>query len=435
MPGAPRAVVRFDLAGRLGKFERTASGGLVIPAFIARTGILTYTNADGSVTREYRPSAEVVAEGSWRTFEGAPVTVDHPPDGELVTPLTWRTYAIGFARNVRPDGDRIAADLVIEDAEAIAAIEKGDLVEVSAGYRADLEPAPGVIDGQPYDVVQRTIRGNHIALGPEGWGRSGPAVALRLDAINAPHQGAPRMDSMMKNMVKVDGIPYEAGSESHLQAVEKLIARKDGELAEAKTRHDAEMAKLREEAGEAKGKATALEARMTKAETELAEAKKRLDAAMDPEELDKRVDQRLSLIDRARATLGAKFNGRGDDDKAMSDGDIMRAVLDKAGVKLDEDELKDDSVVRGAFLAATAKRGDAEGEEEERSDEDETVEEEEPTTDAKKGDRRDGGVRVTTVDHQGRSPKPRTRLEQIRQDNAAFLADTTKHFAVTGGRS
>lgn len=39
----------------------------------------------------------------------------------------------------------------------------------------------------------------------------------------------------------------------------------------------------------------------------------------------------------------------------MKDGDIYRAVLDKMGVKLDEDETKDDAIVRGAFLAATNK--------------------------------------------------------------------------------
>ena len=178
-------VHRFDLSGRLGKFARTPSGGLRIPAYIARTGVLTYEEEEGGVQREYRPESEVLSEESWRTFEGAPVTIDHPPAGELVTPETWRELAVGYVTNVRPDGQRIAADLVIEDAAAIAAIERGELLEVSAGYRADLDPAPGNVDGQAYDVVQRTIRGNHVALGPEGWGRSGPAVALRLDGGRA----------------------------------------------------------------------------------------------------------------------------------------------------------------------------------------------------------------------------------------------------------
>lgn len=390
MPEAPRQVVRFDFAGRLGKFERTPSGGLKIPAFIARTGILEYQNADGTVTREYRPSSEVVSERAWRSFEGAPVTIDHPADGELVTPLTWRQLAVGHVRNVRPDGDRVAADLVIEDAEAIARIERGELVETSAGYVADVEAAPGQVDGQPYDTTQRNIRGNHVAIGPEGWGRSGPSVALRLDAITAPRAGVTRLDSMTTKMVKVDGIPYEAGSESHLQAVEKLLERKDAAIAEAKTRHDGEIAKLKGELDELKGAKVGLESRATKAETELAETKKKLDAATGEDEVHKRVEARLALVDRARSVLGAKFNGKGEDDKPMADGDIMRACLDKAGVKIDEDDLKNDAIVRGAFLAATASRGDAEGEDEESEDD-------KPEETADKRDRKDGGVRVSTV--------------------------------------
>lgn len=48
--------------------------------------------------------------------------------------------------------------------------------EISAGYRCIYEMTAGVFNGVPYDAIQRTIRGNHLALVKEG--RMGPAVAV-----------------------------------------------------------------------------------------------------------------------------------------------------------------------------------------------------------------------------------------------------------------
>jgi len=417
-----RRVERYDFSGRLGKFERTPSGGLRIPGFISRVGIQAYVDVAGKTTLEFRPPEEVLAEESWRSFEGAPLTWLHPPD--LVDPTNWREYVIGSVRNVRPDGSRIAADFVVEDAAAITAIENDEIVESSAGYKADEDPTPGEYEGQPFDVVQRNIRGNHVALGPAGWGRAGPSVSLRLDAahqvIGAPASRAKRTDSMTTpKTVKVDGIPYEAGSDSHLQAVDKLLAQKDAALAEQKTRFDAELATARNEHGEAKGTVAALEARATKAEAQVAEAQKKLDAAMSPEELDKRVADRLALIDRARGVLGASFAGKTDKDETMADGDIMRAVLDKVGLDLGDDG-KDDSVVRGAFLAATKAGADAG----ESGDGEDTAE-----GGAPKGD--GGGVRISKADDETKVAPATSVLEQVRRDNAEYLATCHKGFAVT----
>lgn len=54
--------------------------------------------------------------------------------------------------------------------------------ELSCGFRCSYEWAPGVWNGQPYDVVQRQIRGNHVALVKRG--RMGPDVAV-LDHSDA----------------------------------------------------------------------------------------------------------------------------------------------------------------------------------------------------------------------------------------------------------
>lgn len=48
--------------------------------------------------------------------------------------------------------------------------------ELSWGYRCKYDFTPGTLDGESYDVVQRTIRGNHLASVEEG--RMGPDVAV-----------------------------------------------------------------------------------------------------------------------------------------------------------------------------------------------------------------------------------------------------------------
>lgn len=175
--GAVR-VERFD-AVRLDRFERTPSGGLRIPAYLARIGIQEYRDAEGNVVRELRPPDEVFDAASVGSFADAPVTDLHPPGA--VDAYNWREVAVGTVTSPRVDLDRIVAELVVLDADLIRKIEAGERVEVSAGYSCDLEWTPGAYDGEPYDAVQRNIRINHVALGPAGWGRAGPTVSLQLN--------------------------------------------------------------------------------------------------------------------------------------------------------------------------------------------------------------------------------------------------------------
>lgn len=59
-------------------------------------------------------------------------------------------------------------------------IDSGAKRELSAGYRCKYEISSGFFEGQRYDVVQRNIRGNHLASVSEG--RMGPDVAV-LDEL------------------------------------------------------------------------------------------------------------------------------------------------------------------------------------------------------------------------------------------------------------
>jgi len=337
-------VARIDV-GALDRFERTPSGGLRIPAFLTRVGVLTYRTPDGETVRELRPREEVLDAASIATLEDAPVTDLHPPG--LVKPETWKEYAVGSVRGARADGDRVAGDLLVLDADEIRRVEAGERVEVSCGYTCDLDRTPGVFEGEHYDAVQRRIRYNHAGLGPRGWGRAGPEVALRLDGtqLDAAYEV-----TMSTTRVRVDGIEYDAGSDSHLQAIERSFERRDAALATAQSERD-----------EARGRADTLSTRLAAAERERDEHKARADAASSSGELDKRVQARLALLDRARRVLGADFDGAGQTDR-----EIMAAVLDEAGASVADDA--SDDYVRGAFDAATASPAEPTGEGEDRAD-------------------------------------------------------------------
>lgn len=171
------------LTSRIDGYTRTPQGGLRLDAYLTRVGIFDYSRADGTVTRELRPTAHVFSEASLASLRGAPVTDLHPI--AAVDTSNWRELTVGHvADDVRADGDFVRASVVINDADTIARIEAGERVEISCGYQTELVPESGTYHDQRYDAVQTAITYNHVALGPRGWGRAGSDVALRLDAAD-----------------------------------------------------------------------------------------------------------------------------------------------------------------------------------------------------------------------------------------------------------
>lgn len=153
----------------------TPEGFVRLRARIGRTGLHDYSAAElgnpagfapEDRVRVYRPPDAVFDPASMASFAGKPVTDDHPP--AMVDAANWRRYAVGHAgEEVVRDGEHLATDLVIADAAAAERARTG--VALSNGYHADFVFEPGTTpEGEPYDAVQRNIRGNHIALVEDG---------------------------------------------------------------------------------------------------------------------------------------------------------------------------------------------------------------------------------------------------------------------------
>lgn len=101
--------------------------------------------------------------------------------------------------------------------------------ELSAGYRCKYKKIAGVWNGQPYDVIQTDIRGNHLALVKQG--RMGPDVAVldhlfqfTFDAREAPMAMDPEMKKEMDALTKAvaDGIKaMDAKLDEGMKAIDK----------------------------------------------------------------------------------------------------------------------------------------------------------------------------------------------------------------------
>jgi hypothetical protein len=180
-------VQRFDLAsGEVTSHRKTAIGGLVARGNLTRTGVLTYKDPSmpTGVRRELRHPDDVFNSDSLDSLAHVPVTDDHPAG--KVTTESWRDDAIGhIAGKPKRDGKFVAGELHINHGPAVDKAERGDLAELSCGYTCHYDATPGTYDGQAYDGRQTSIRYNHVAAGPVGWGRAGSEVRMRLDALGA----------------------------------------------------------------------------------------------------------------------------------------------------------------------------------------------------------------------------------------------------------
>lgn len=281
-------------------------GMLRVQANLTRTGIFKYQNPDGSVRREYRPAEEVFKQDSLASFAGRPLTIGHRLDA--VDSASWREVAVGDVRDdAHREGQFVRATVQVNDANTIRRVDSKELVEVSCGYRCDLDSTPGTFQGEAYDAIQRNIRLNHVALLPPDHGRAGPDVKLLLDS---------NQDVLVEN-------PDVSGKRpSKCSMTDEEISKLQLELAEAKRAK-----------AEAEGKAAAAQSIADQA---------RADAKKTADDLPAKVQARVALVaDAQRVHPEIKCDGK-------SDAEIMREVVAKLSPTLRVDG---DDALRGAFAA------------------------------------------------------------------------------------
>lgn len=127
-----------------------------------------------------RPADEL--EAMVPSIKNLPIELDHHETDAENLPKAAVIGSMGS--DARFDGEFLRVSLCFTDADAIHAIESGEIRELSMSYFFDLDMTPGSHEGQPYDGVMRNLRGNHLALVTSG--RCGPRVGVRDAASPQP---------------------------------------------------------------------------------------------------------------------------------------------------------------------------------------------------------------------------------------------------------
>jgi hypothetical protein len=212
-------------------------------------------------------------------------------------------------------------------------------------------------------------------MGPEGWGRLGPTVAIRTDSKTRVYKGSPdaiatplqtptKADSVpiMSLKHKVGAIVLDAGTDTHIQACDQEFAR---------------LAKIGDDATK---EAAAHKKRADDADAALAKA-------TDPKAFHKRVTERVWLIATARAAMSKRADSIVDpkeraeakikaskylDDAAVAeatgDDDIISQAIKALNPKVDPTG-KDHATLLGMLLALSAAMGADEAAEEDPGEE------------------------------------------------------------------
>ncbi len=335
-------VKRYDRALTLDatRVIRTDEGYLRAPARLTRTGVFHYRNpVTGQRWSELRLPEEVFKADSLASFELLPVIVNHIGPNIAVTAENAKSVQVGSVGGIhqdREDPNFVSGTVLITDGETVAAIERGK-VELSNGYFCEKEPVTLDAQGQrptykdphtgieePYDFIQRGIRGNHVAIVDQG--RAGPGARIMLDHNDAIEHtdGEPvntqRKDHTMNKKITIDGVQFEV-TETVAQAYEKSM-------------------------NEAKANLDRLAATNDSAQSQVKKLTADLAAASDPKRFNDAVTARLALVQTA-AQHEIKCDG-------LDDMAIRRAVISKvdASLKLDG---KSDEYVRAAYDIAISR--------------------------------------------------------------------------------
>ena len=350
---------RYDVSA-IQNYEFTDEGYLRVKARIARTGIQSYTDASGGIRLEYRPEEEVAADAALDSFREKCVTKEHPP--VLLDASNTKDYAVGFtSADVSYSEGFVESTLTVTDKETIDEIMRGNVREVSCGYKVDYSPEPGITsDGQHYDGIQKNIRGNHVAIVNRA--RGGAQVRLMLDSADAAVNDLFNHSTgvIMAANIAFDGVSFEA--DPALAAA--ISAERDdakGSYADMKRKYEdamAEASKMKEEMDamqkEMKGKTDSAEGRADALAEEVESLKLDLDAAKQVN-VDSLVEERIALIDKARTSLDSAFDFAG-----LSARQIMEASIKAVRGDADLSERSDDYVT-AMFdtLAESAPRSDS----------------------------------------------------------------------------
>lgn len=150
---------------------------------ISKVGVFDYSGAQvgappadaGRIFRVYRPAEELADPEAIASFRLTPFINDHKMLGEGFTAA--EDYGVDgvIGEDVYFSDDTLYGNIKVFS-KTLADDVKNGKTDLSLGYRCIYDFTAGSWNGQAYDVVQRKLRGNHVALVDEG--RMGREVSV-----------------------------------------------------------------------------------------------------------------------------------------------------------------------------------------------------------------------------------------------------------------
>lgn len=149
---------------------------------LSKEGVFDYSGAQISdqlipdkIYKVYRPAQELSTQECMESFKLIPWTDEHAMLGEYYTDPGYKGIEGVIGEEIYFEEGYLKGNIKVFTQKLANLIEKGKK-ELSIGYNCVYDIVSGVFNGQKYDVIQRNIRGNHIALVNEG--RSGSDVSV-----------------------------------------------------------------------------------------------------------------------------------------------------------------------------------------------------------------------------------------------------------------
>lgn len=305
---------------------------------LSKVGIYPYSGAQigaaqadhDKIFRVYRPAEELSAEETIESFKLVPLIDDHTMLGEGFTAAEQKGVAGVIGESVFFENDTLYGNPKIYSSALAEKIKNGK-TELSMGYKCRYDFTPGIWNGQQYDVVQRNLRGNHVALVDEG--RMGPEVAIldHLMVITVDAKETLPVDEELKaalaaiveRLTKLEAAakPSEDEGEEPKATDEEPKAEDEGD--EPKAEDEGEEPKAEDE-----DTPTSMDAALkniAKLEGRLAAAEKR--PAMDEAAMVRVTAERTDLVEKLSRHIGTFDHSR------MTGAEIAVYGVEKLGIK------------------------------------------------------------------------------------------------------
>lgn len=227
------------LRGALGKSRVEKWQGkdhLVVPIIALVEGVIHAVNSENP---EYIDRS--VLEKAQDSWNGMPVTLGHPTrNGKPVSanePAILESHAFGIIRNAEIKGDKLEMEALIDiarleelDADLLADLQAGEVVEVSVGALVRTSAAEGTHKKKKYKGKWLEIYGDHLAMLPGGVGACSAEMGCGANRAACVHLVTAEG---LVPVTEVGGLPYFAFTnlegesfEERMRAVEMAVRKK-----------------------------------------------------------------------------------------------------------------------------------------------------------------------------------------------------------------